>query len=75
MAELEAQISEALQKQEDVADIFAVQKQVFDTLTEVAARQKQVQPVFVSPPQPVKALNYVMYLGIAIVAMFLLKKK
>ncbi len=59
-------------------DIFMQQKKVIDTLVNEFARQSQAQtqPVYVSPPAPPaqKSPNYILYAGLAIVAIFLFKK-
>lgn len=71
---LETQIVEAEQEQEDIADIFAVQKQVQQTLTDIAAQKKQ--PVFVGPQQIQKPPNYLLYVIIAAgVFLFVIKKR
>ena len=48
-------------------DIFYVQQQMLDTLTDLFMRQEQQQPIFVGPPAPQPpARNYMLYIGIGI---------
>ena len=57
-------------------DIFQQQKKTIDTLVDVLSQQsaQQQQPVYVTPQQQEKSPNYVLYIGLAIAAMFFLKK-
>lgn len=57
------------EKQEET-DIFYVQQQMLDTLTDLFTKQDQQlppQPVYVSPSAPLpKAPNYLLYIGIGL---------
>lgn len=59
-------------------DIFQQQKKTIDTLIDVLEKQGQAEPgvVFAPPAEPAKEKlpNYLMYIGIAIAAIFLFKK-
>lgn len=63
--------------EEEKTDIFYVQQQMLDTLTDLFTKQNQQrpQPVYVSPaaPQP-KSTNYLMYIGIGLGILFLTGK-
>ncbi len=57
-------------------DIFQQQKKTIDTLVNVLQEQTQqvTQPVYVSPAPAQSTPNYVLYIGLAIAAMFFFKK-
>ena len=51
-------------------DIFYVQQQMLDTLTDLFMRQDTEQVTYVSPPAPLpRSTNYLLYAGIAIAAL------
>ena len=59
----------AEETEQEKTDIFYVQQQMLDTLTDLFMRQDQQrpQPVYVSPAAPVpKTPNYLLYIGIGI---------
>lgn len=60
--------------EEEKTDIFYVQQQMLDTLTDLFMRQDQQrsQPVYISPAAPVpKPTNYLLYIGIGLGFLFL----
>jgi len=55
--------------EQEKTDIFYVQQQMLDTLTDLFVRQDQQrpQPVYVSPAAPIpKPPNYLLYIGIVL---------
>ena len=59
--------------EEEKTDIFYVQQQMLDTLTDLFTKQDQQrpQPVYVSPAAPVpKPPNYLLYIGIVVGILF-----
>ncbi len=63
-------MAEEEKTEEEKTDIFYVQQQMLDTLTDLFMRQDREQVTYVSPPAPLpKATNYLLYAGIAIFAL------
>lgn len=58
-------------------DIFQQQKKTIDTLVKVLAEQGAGQPqqvVYAAAAEPAKAPNYLVYLGVGVLAILLFKK-
>lgn len=53
--------------EQEKTDIFYVQQQMLDTLTDLFMRQDQQETVYISPPAPVpQPRNYLLWIAIAI---------
>ena len=60
---------ETAEEKQEETDIFYVQQQMLDTLTDLFTKQDQgrPQPVYVSPAAPVsRPPNYLLYIGIGL---------
>jgi len=69
------QIAELEAQEEAKADIFYTQQKAIEALEKILERQDS-GTAYVSPPQPQpKSTNYMIYIGIGLLVLFLFRKK